>query len=170
MTAAPLEVATDGSCLSNPGPGGWAAAVMRSDHQIDPRRWVAGGAPATTNNAMELTAIVAALKGCGNHPGPLVIVTDSRYAVDALTAWIDGWKRRGWTTSSGTPVKNRSLIVEADRLLDVRRQTGRPTDFRWVRGHAGHGANEFVDQQARRAAFDVQAGTPPDPGPGLDVG
>lgn len=162
-----IVVATDGSCLKNPGPGGWAAAVVIGDRWADAERWVAGSERHTTNNAMELTAIAATLHAFRDHPGELVIVTDSRYAIDALTKWVKGWKRRGWRTGKNEPVKNQEEIQLADALLEHRRRAGHGTSFRWVRGHAGHEANEFVDDRARRAATAAKSGAHPPTGPGL---
>ena len=133
----PVQVATDGSALGNPGPGGWGWCV-------DSRRQASGGERHTTNNIMELVAIREALVA---NPGPLEILTDSQYAINCLTKWLPGWRRRGWKTSSGTPVKNKDLIVEIAGLL-----AGRAVTFTWVRGHNGHPLNEAADLLARTAA------------------
>jgi ribonuclease HI len=153
---ATLTVAVDGSCLGNPGPGGWA-------WYLDQHNWQAGGLRDTTNNAAELTAIAAALAAI---PGdqPVVFAADSRYAIDACTTWVPGWQRRGWRTSSNTPVANGELIRRIVDALD-----GRDVRFTWVRGHAGHHLNESADRAARAAALCVQRGEQPRCGPGWTV-
>jgi ribonuclease HI len=136
----PLTVATDGSALGNPGPGGWA--WVRADRTVES----SGEAAArTTNNAMELAAIAAALRA---HPGvALVIESDSQYAINCVTRWAHGWARRGWVTKDNKPVANRELIEEILAL-----SAGRSVEYRWVRGHDGHVANERADMLARNAA------------------
>lgn len=138
-----LVVAADGSCLRNPGAGGWGWFV-------NPGCWQAGGAARSTNNAMELTAVTEALRSVPVEP--LVVCCDSRYVIDALTKWLPGWRRRRWTTASGTPVKNRDLIVQADQQLQARAAAGAAVRFVWVRGHSGHPLNEAADRVARKAA------------------
>lgn len=134
-----VTVACDGSALRNPGPGGWAW------YNLD-GTWAAGSPGGrTTNNAMELTAIADALE---SHPGcHMVIVADSRYAIDCCSKWIHGWRRRGWKTSSGGDVKNRDLIERIHSAM-----AGRQVVFEWVRGHSGHPGNETADKLARQAA------------------
>lgn len=137
---------TDGSALGNPGPGGWGwwiddtrcalGSETGGDPSFTPRR--------TTNNRMELAAIAAALEAVD---GPVEIVTDSTYARDALTKWVHGWKRRGWKTASGGPVKNRDLIEPLARVLATRDVT-----FTWVKGHATSHGNNRADELARQAA------------------
>lgn len=141
--ASRIVVATDGSCLGNPGPGGWA-------WYVDSHRWQAGASVSTTNNQMELQAVLEALRSLPRD-ATLHIESDSKYAIDALTSWIHNWRRRGWKTSAGKPVANRDLIVSIDREL-----TGRNVTFKWVRGHAGHERNEAADLRARAAATAVQ--------------
>ena len=149
-----LVVATDGSCLRNPGPGGWC-------WYVDDDCWAAGGEVDTTNNRMELTAVAMLLEAV--PAGRRVhIQADSSYVIDALTKWRHGWKRRGWRTAGGGPVKNRELMEQLDALVDSRAPT-----FEWVRGHDGHPANEAADVRAREAATAVAAGAAYDPGPGL---
>lgn len=150
-----LAVATDGSALGNPGPGGWAWAV-------DDDSWAAGGVPHTTNNIMELTAIREALAATAHLGVPVEIQADSSYCIDALTKWIHGWRRRNWRTASGSPVANRDLIEEIGGLLE-----GRQVRFVWVRGHAGHAANEHADARARAAAGAAKSGRHAPAGPGL---
>jgi len=149
-----LTIATDGSCLGNPGPGGWAWAV-------DDRRWAAGANSHTTNNLMELRALYEALTAV-DPARPLLIQADSQYVINIFTKWIDGWRRRGWVNSEKKPVANRAQIEgTAERLA------GRDVAWEYVRGHAGHPLNEFVDLKARTAATAMRDGTPVPGGPGL---
>jgi ribonuclease HI len=150
----PLVVATDGSCLRNPGPGGWCWFVADDC-------WAAGAEAATTNNRMELLAVAMVLEVVPAER-PVHIQADSSYVIDALTKWRHGWKRRGWRTASGEPVKNLDLIEHLDVLVSERMPT-----FEWVRGHTGHAGNEAADERARAAAEAVHAGLPWVPGPGL---
>lgn len=135
-------VATDGACLGNPGPGGWAWWV--SDVQCG-----SGGAVRSTNNAMELEAIRAALV---EVQGPVIIETDSSYAADAVCSWAAGWKKNDWKTSNGQAVKNRAAIEDILRLVERREVL-----IRWVRGHAGHHGNERADALASSAAHQAKA-------------
>jgi ribonuclease HI len=151
--AAPIIVATDGSCLTNPGPGGWCWYSTDSS-------WAAGGVAHTTNNQMELSAVLEALTALPSNR-PLVIRADSSYTIDACTKWIHGWRRRGWRTSQGGPVKNRDVIEAIDGAL-----AGRSVQFEWVKGHAGHALNEAADARCRAAAEAMKHGTPVATGPG----
>jgi ribonuclease HI len=141
---------TDGACRGNPGPGGWAAIVVRPDRGAIE---LSGGAPATTNNRMEYTAALEGLRAL--EPGSRAcIVTDSRLMLDSMTRWLPGWKRKGWRTSGGDPVKNRDLVealeAEIARHAHVR--------WHWVRGHetgaqhAHKALNDRADQLAVAAA------------------
>jgi ribonuclease HI len=154
VTSPPLVVATDGSCLRNPGPGGWCWFVSEDC-------WAAGAEPATTNNRMELLAVAMVLEAVPDDR-PVHIQADSSYVIDALTKWRHGWKRRGWRTASGDPVKNLDLIERLDELVTTRMPT-----FEWVRGHDGHAANEAADERARAAAEALDAGQPWAEGPGF---
>lgn len=148
-------IATDGSCLVNPGgPGGWAWA-------LSPTRWRAGGHAATTNNLMELRAVFEALAATPAER-PLLIETDSQYVIKTFTVWIGGWRRNGWQTAAKKPVANRDAICEIDRLLQRRDVT-----WRHVKGHAGHLLNEVCDLRAGDAAAAIRAGNPVDAGPGI---
>ena len=143
MTRKQVEVHTDGACLGNPGPGGWAALLRWRGIE----RALAGGEAATTNNRMELMAAIAALETL-KEPCEVVLTTDSQYVRQGITEWMAGWIRRGWKTSGGEAVKNRDLW---ERLHAA---AGRHTvDWRWVKGHAGHPENERVDQLARLQAL-----------------
>lgn len=148
-----VTIAVDGSSLGNPGAGGWCWFA-------DPMRWGAGSAQRSTNNAMELSAVVGALRSV-DAGIPVGFVCDSRYVIDCLTKWCWGWRKRGWVTAAGAPVKNRDLVEEAVGLL-----AGRDITFTWVKGHAGHPLNEAADRRARAAAGARRAGTQVNHGPG----
>jgi ribonuclease HI len=138
-----VDIHTDGACLGNPGPGGWAALLCWRGVE----RELSGGEPATTNNRMELMAAIAALEAL-KEPCNVVLTTDSQYVRQGITEWMAGWIRRGWKTSGSEPVKNRDLW---ERLHAA---AGRHVvDWRWVKGHAGHPENERVDQLARAQAL-----------------
>lgn len=128
---------TDGSCLSNPGPGGWAWATEEGESD-------SGGARRATNNAMEMQAVIEALKAID---GDILVWCDSQYAINAFTVWAAGWKKNGWRTKGGSPVKNRELVEEFLRLSRNRR-----VEMRWVKGHSGDAMNERVDRMALAAA------------------
>ncbi len=136
-----VEIHTDGACSGNPGPGGWAAILRWGGHE----RELSGGAALTTNNRMELTAAIAALEAL-KRPSRVELWTDSNYLKDGITAWIDGWKRRGWRTAAKQPVKNRDLWER----LDAARER-HDVHWRWLKGHAGHPLNERADALARGA-------------------
>ncbi len=146
MSDSPTRVYTDGSALGNPGPGGWgwwvdADRYDSGTEQGDDPAFTPG---ATTNNRMELTAIAAALDALG---GPLTVVSDSTYARDCLTRWVQGWRKRGWKTAAGKPVKNRDIIEPLATLVAEREVT-----FEWVKGHSGDPGNEAADRLAHAAA------------------
>jgi ribonuclease HI len=151
-TTSTLVVATDGSALGNPGPGGWAWFV-------DSTSWASGGKSRTTNNIMELTAVWDLLC-CIDRDIKLEILADSRYVIDALTKWVWGWKKRGWKTAKGDPVANRELIEDIHNAM-----SGRDISFTWVRGHNGHPLNESADVRARGAAELAKKGEPQRCGP-----
>ena len=138
-----LTAYTDGSCLGNPGPGGWAVVLTAGP---DVRSEASGGDPKTTNNRMELLAAVEALER-SDPAAPLRIVTDSKHVCDGATQWRHAWKRRAWRTSGRTPVKNRDLWERLDALCQ-----SRTVEWQWVRGHAGNAGNERADLLARAAA------------------
>ena len=135
----PVVIYTDGACSGNPGPGGWSAILIDGDRC----REISGGEPETTNNRMELTAAIAALESL-QRPRLVKLHTDSEYLMKGITQWIHGWKRKGWRTAAGQPVKNADLW----QRLDEARQRHQ-VDWRWVRGHAGHAENERADELAR---------------------
>ena len=132
---------TDGACSGNPGPGGWAAIIVRDGT----REEIGGGAAATTNNRMELTAVIEALRRVPAD-APVTVVTDSQYVLKGMTSWVRGWQRRGWRTATGGPVLNRDLWETLAALAGSR------VTWEWVRGHDGHPENERADQLARAHA------------------
>ncbi len=155
-----LTAAADGSALGNPGPAGWG-------WYIDENRWAAGGWPHGTNNQGELTAVLDLLQQTAHTAEDLVILCDSRYAIDSITQWMAGWKRRGWRKADGKPVKNVEVMQALDLAMTQARAAGRRIRFEWVKGHAGHRLNEEADRLANGAACAYQAGSAPDPGPGI---
>ena len=153
-----ITAAADGSSLGNPGPAGWA-------WYVDEDTWDAGGWPKGTNNLGELTAILRLLQATAQTGEELHILADSQYAINVVSKWRLGWKKRGWTKADKKPIKNLELIQEIDRAMEGRRVT-----FEWVKGHAGHHMNERADDLARRCAEAYQAGRTPEPGPGFGGG
>lgn len=139
-----VVVWTDGACRRNPGPGGWAAVVCWEDGVAEE---LSGGLPQTTNNIMEMTA---ALEGLRSVPdgSRVCVVTDSRYLHDGMTAWLARWRRRGWTTAAGAPVKNRDLWI----ALGDAAAAHEAVRWHWVKGHGGHALNERADALAVAAA------------------
>ena len=153
-----ITAAADGSSLGNPGPAGWA-------WYVDEDTWDAGGWPQGTNNIGELTAILRLLEATAETGEELHILADSQYAINVVSKWRLGWKKRGWTKADKKPIKNLELIQEIDRAMEGRRVT-----FEWVKGHAGHHMNERADDLARACAEAYQAGRTPEPGPGFGGG
>ncbi len=137
-----IALFTDGACSGNPGPGGWACVVALPEGRAFE---LAGRAEATTNNRMELLAVIEGLRAVAARPETAVVHSDSTYVLGGITSWIKGWKRRGWTTAAGEPVKNRDLWLELEALAAAR---DRALEWRWVRGHDGHDANERCDELA----------------------
>jgi len=137
-----VDVFTDGACSGNPGPGGWGA-ILRFGGQ---EKELSGGEAATTNNRMEMTAVLQALRAI-TKPVPVLIHTDSRYVMDGASSWIAGWKKRGWKTASKEPVKNEDLW----RALDDELARFPAVQWEWVKGHSGHPENERADLLARSA-------------------
>ena len=135
-----IEVFTDGACSGNPGPGGWGVILRYKGTEKE----LSGGAPETTNNRMELTAVIEALKAL-KRECDVVIHTDSRYVMDGVQQWLPNWKQNGWKTSNKkSPVKNVDLWQELDTLLQKHN-----IRWIWVKGHNGHEENERVDRLAR---------------------
>jgi ribonuclease HI len=143
MTELPhVEIATDGACKGNPGPGGWGALIRMGTREKE----LSGGEPLTTNNRMELMAAISGLNAL-TKPCRVTLSTDSRYVMDGLTKWIHGWQRNGWKTADKMPVKNADLW---QALLDAAKP--HRIEWVWVKGHAGHRENERADRLASDAA------------------
>ena len=137
-----IVIYTDGGCSGNPGPGGWAFVVSENG---EIREYKSGGDQSTTNNKMELTAVINALEYAkANGERDVVILTDSQYVKNGITAWIHSWKKNGWRTSSKAPVKNVEYWVTLDKLNDELN-----VDWQWVKGHAGIAGNEECDRLVR---------------------
>ena len=140
MSAEVVEVYSDGACRNNPGPGGWGVLIRQGGRE----RELHGFEPSTTNNRMELTAVIRALEALA--PGaPVRVYTDSQYVQKGISAWIHDWKRRGWRTADKKPVKNVDLWMRLDELA-----RGHHVEWHWVRGHAGHPENERADALANK--------------------
>lgn len=143
-----IQINTDGSCLSNPGPGGWGVLLRYRQHE----RELSGGEAQTTNNRMELMAAIMALETL-TEPCEVTLHTDSQYVRQGITEWMPGWIRKQWKTAGGDPVKNRDLW-ERLHAATQRHQI----DWRWVKGHSGDPDNERVDVLARNAAERMRDG------------
>ena len=143
-----VEIYTDGACRGNPGPGGWAALLLSGEHE----REISGAEAATTNNRMELTAVICALEAL-KRPIEAAIYTDSQYVRKGVLEWMPNWKARGWKTADKKPVKNQDLWQELD-LLVARHKL----EWHWVKGHSGNVGNERVDALANRAIDALLAG------------
>jgi ribonuclease HI len=152
----PVVIYTDGGCIGNPGPGGWAAVLSFGEH----RKELSGRFRNTTNNRMELRAAIEALEAL-TRPCTVEIYTDSSYLRDGITKWINGWQRNGWRTASKQPVKNQDLWK---RLLAAvsRHQPAGGVHWMWLKGHAGHDGNERADELANTAARTVVEDDPED--------
>ncbi|MBU4214912.1 MAG: ribonuclease HI [Actinobacteria bacterium] len=135
-----VEIWTDGACKGNPGPGGWGALLRFGDAEKE----LFGGEPLTTNNRMELMAVIQALRAL-TRPCRVVAHVDSRYVMNGVTSWIAGWKRNGWRTAAKKPVLNQDLWRELDAELAQHEVT-----WEWVKGHAGDPGNERADTLANR--------------------
>jgi ribonuclease HI len=144
----PVEIYTDGACSGNPGPGGWGVLLRSAGRE----RELCGGESRTTNNRMELTAVIRALEAL-KRPVKARVHTDSQYVQKGISEWIHAWKRRGWKTADRQPVKNVDLWQELERLAGQHE-----IEWQWVRGHAGHAENERADELARRGMADFLKG------------
>jgi ribonuclease HI len=142
-----VVIHTDGACLGNPGPGGWAAILSWRGHQ----RELTGGEPHTTNNRMELMAAIAGLEALA-RPVPVRLVTDSAYLRNGITSWLPLWRRRGWRTADNKPVSNRDLWERLEAAA-----ARHHIEWAWTKGHAGEPANERADTLARAAAEAAKA-------------
>ena len=135
-----IHIYTDGACKGNPGPGGWGAILEVNGTE----REMFGGEALTTNNRMELTAVIEAL-GALTRPCRVIVHTDSQYVQKGITEWINGWKARGWRTAAKEPVKNVDLWKKLDEVVRTHE-----IDWVWVKGHAGHAGNERADALANK--------------------
>lgn len=138
-----VEIFTDGACKGNPGPGGWGALIRAGGTEKE----ISGGEAPTTNNRMEMTAVIRALEAL-KRPCRVTLHTDSKYVMDGITRWIHGWRRNGWKTASKQPVKNADLWQELVAAMAPHR-----IEWKWVKGHAGHPENERADRLASDAAL-----------------
>ena len=136
-----IDIYTDGACSGNPGPGGWGSVLLWGDH----RRELSGGDRSTTNNRMEMLAVIRALEAL-KRPCRVTIHTDSVYVMKGMTEWLPQWKRRNWRTAAKKPVKNAELWQELERALQPHE-----VQWRWVKGHSGVAENERADELARNA-------------------
>lgn len=140
-----VEIYTDGACKGNPGRGGWGAWLKSGDNEKE----LFGGEPDTTNNRMELKAVIEALMSL-RRPCNIIVHTDSQYVQKGISEWIHGWKKRGWKTAAKAPVKN----VDLWQALDAAQHT-HTIEWRWVRGHAGDIGNERADALANRGVDSI---------------
>ncbi|MGI9376892.1 ribonuclease HI [Altererythrobacter sp. FM1] len=143
-----VEIFTDGACKGNPGPGGWGALLRMGPHEKE----LSGGEADTTNNRMEMTAVIRALEAL-IEPCEISLYSDSKYVIDGITKWVDGWQKRGWINASKQPVRNKDLwheLIAATKSHQI--------EWNWIRGHSGHPENERVDQLAVIAAEKAAAG------------
>ena len=141
MTQKHVKIYTDGACSGNPGPGGWGALLVYGETEKE----LSGGEKDTTNNRMEMMAVIMALESL-KEPCKIDLYTDSKYVLQGATEWMKGWKAKGWKTASKDPVKNKDLWERLDAAM------GRhELKWHWVKGHDGHVENERVDELARRA-------------------
>jgi ribonuclease HI len=137
-----IDIYTDGACKGNPGPGGWGVLLTSADS----RKELFGGELGTTNNRMELTAVIEALAAL-KRPCHVTLHVDSQYVLKGMTEWIAGWKARGWTTATKAPVKNVDLWQRLDKLVN---DQGHEINWKWVRGHNGDPGNEQADRLANK--------------------
>jgi len=135
-----VEIYTDGACRGNPGPGGWGALLRYGD--VDKQLY--GGEHLTTNNRMELKAVIEALSAL-SKPCKVTLTSDSTYVLKGISEWLPNWKKRGWRTAGKKPVKNGDLWKTLDDLAEMHE-----IEWHWVKGHSGHIENELVDQLANR--------------------
>ena len=133
-----INIYTDGACKGNPGQGGWGAILQYKDRVKE----ISGYSEHTTNNIMELTAVIESLKAL-KRPCSVILTTDSKYVKNGITQWIHNWKKNGWRTASKKPVKNKELWILLDEAI-----TNHSIDWQWIKGHSGHPQNERADELA----------------------
>ena len=141
-----IQIYTDGACRGNPGPGGWGALLKFGSKE----KQLYGGESLTTNNRMELRAVIEALSAL-KRPCNVSVTSDSTYVLKGINEWLPNWKKRGWLTSGKKPVKNEDLWKSLDSLKSVHN-----IDWHWVKGHSGHLENELVDQLANKGIDELQ--------------
>ena len=141
-----VEIFTDGACKGNPGPGGWGAILRYGTAEKE----IYGSSKNTTNNIMELTAVIESLKNL-KKPCELIITTDSKYVKNGITEWIHNWKKNGWRTAAKKEVKNKELWIELDSLIQIH-----SISWDWVKGHSGHPENERADLLANVAIEELK--------------
>jgi ribonuclease HI len=141
-----VELYTDGACSGNPGPGGWGCILRFKGTEKE----LCGGEPGTTNNRMEMKAVISGLSAL-KRPCTVAVYTDSQYVQKGITEWIWGWKKRDWKTADNKPVKNADLWQELDALVKKHK-----VSWHWVKGHAGHVENERADELARKGLKDAR--------------
>jgi len=146
VSADTIYIYSDGACKGNPGAGGWGALLVSGGH----RKEICGGEANTTNNRMEMTAVIRALEAL-KRPSKVEVHTDSQYVQKGVSEWMAGWKRRNWRTADGKPVKNQDLWLQLDALAQLHQ-----IEWKWVRGHAGHPENERADQLANQGVLQAQ--------------
>ena len=146
MAQKTIHIFTDGSCLGNPGPGGYGAVLVYNSH----RKELSGGFAHTTNNRMELMAVIEGLKAL-SRSCEVILTTDSKYVMQGINDWLAGWKRNGWKTAAKKPVKNQDLWQALDEQCARHK-----IEWRWVKGHAGHAENERADELANRGVEGVK--------------
>ena len=144
-----VEIYTDGACKGNPGPGGWGALLISAGREKE----IFGGENLTTNNRMELMAVIEALRAL-KQPCAVVLHLDSEYVRKGITEWVAGWKARGWRTASKQPVKNVDLWQQLDEVVNL---SGHHIDWRWVKGHSGDPGNERADRLANCGVASVMS-------------
>jgi ribonuclease HI len=146
-----ITIYTDGACKGNPGPGGWGA-ILRSAGHVEKELF--GGELLTTNNRMEMTAVIEALSAL-KRPCDVALYVDSKYVLQGITEWLQGWKAKGWKTASKQPVKNVDLWQKLDALVNM---GGHTIEWCWVKGHAGDPGNERADALANRGVLQILSG------------
>ena len=145
-----IIIYTDGACKGNPGPGGWGA-ILRSDGHVEKELF--GGELLTTNNRMEMTAVIEALSAL-KRPCDVALYIDSKYVLQGMTEWLPGWKAKGWKTAAKQPVKNVDLWQKLDALVNT---GGHTIEWCWVKGHAGDPGNERADALANMGVLKAQS-------------
>ena len=143
MNADTIYIYSDGACKGNPGTGGWGALLLSNGHSKE----ICGGEANTTNNRMEMTAVIRALESL-KRPSTIEVHTDSQYVQKGISEWMTGWKKRNWRTADGKPVKNQDLWLQLDSLSQLHN-----IKWKWVKGHAGHPENERADALANQGVL-----------------